>query len=381
MAIEFLIPVTDEVLSLRTISDSQTLGYVIKIHSEKAGIPSFKNARIAIAGVLETRSIGQPHQRKQNLNGIRKVLYSLYIGNWNNDIIDLGDIPIGEKEEDSYKVLHDIAKEMYQRNILLIAFGGSQENILGLCSVFNEFEVYHNLTSIDYKFDFGGDGSLISPDSYMSKLIANRPNFMTNFCNLGYQSYMVAQDEIDLMERLYFESIRLGTLSSNLKVVEPLMRDSDIVSMDMTAVKSNELQAGLTQVNGFTAQQFCALARYVGISDRVRFVGLCNIPESSASSNLTAQAMWYIIEGMHYRVNEYPFSTKENSVRYVVSCDDQDLIFYQSSLSKRWWLEVQPEQVSNLESVLISCSEEDFYIAEKGTVPERWWKAIRRSII
>ena len=381
MAIELLVPVPDEVLSLRTISDPQTLGNKLKIHSEKAGIPIFKNVRIAIVGVQETRSIGQPHQRKQNLIGIRKALYNLFNGNWNNNIIDLGDIPIGEKEKDSHKALHDIAKEMYQRNILLIAFGGSQENILGLCNVFHEFEVYYNLTSIDYKFDFGGDGSLISPDSYMSKLIANRPNYMTNFCNLGYQSYMVAQDEIDLMDRLYFESIRLGTLTSDMKVVEPLMRDSDIVSMDMTAVKSNELQGGMTQVNGFTAQQFCALARYVGISDRVRFVGLCNIPESSASSNLTAQAVWYIIEGMHYRVNEYPFSTKQNSVRYVVSCDDQELIFYQSSLSKRWWLEVQPEDDSNLEAVLISCSEEDFYTAEKGTVPERWWKAIRRSVI
>ena len=368
-------------MSLRTISDPQTLGNKLKIHSEKAGIPSFKNVRIAIVGVQETESIGQPHQRKQNLIGIRKALYNLFNGNWNNNIIDLGDIPIGEKEKDSHKALHDIAKEMYQRNILLIAFGGSQENILGLCNVFHEFEVYYNLTSIDYKFDFGGDGSLISPDSYMSKLIANRPNYMTNFCNLGYQSYMVAQDEIDLMDRLYFESIRLGTLTSDMKVVEPLMRDSDIVSMDMTAVKSNELQGGMTQVNGFTAQQFCALARYVGISDRVRFVGLCNIPESSASSNLTAQAVWYIIEGMHYRVNEYPFSTKQNSVRYLVSCDDQELIFYQSSLSKRWWLEVQPEDDSNLEAVLISCSEEDFYTAEKGTVPERWWKAIRRSVI
>ena len=381
MAIELLIPVPDEILSLRTISEPQTIGNKLKIHTEKAGVPSFKNVRIAIVGVLDTRSIGQPHQRKQNLSGVRKALYSLFVGNWNNNIIDLGDIPIGNKEKDSHKALHDIAKEMYQRNILLIAFGGSQENTLGLCSVFNELEVYYNLTSIDYKFDFGGDGSLISPDSYMSKLIANRPNYMTNFCNLGYQSYMVAQDEIDLMERLYFESIRLGTLTSDLKVVEPLMRDSDIVSMDMTAVKSNELQGGLTQVNGFTAQQFCALARYVGISDRVRFVGLCNIPESSASSNLTAQSVWYIIEGMHYRVNEYPFSTKENSVRYVVSCDDQELIFYQSSLSKRWWLEVQPEHDSNLEAVLISCSEEDFYTAEKGTVPDRWWKAIRRSII
>ena len=381
MAIEFLIPVSEEVLSLRTTSEPQTLGNKIKIHTETGGIPSFKNNRIAIVGVHETRSIGQPHQRKQNLTGIRKALYSLYIGNWSYSIIDLGDVPIGDKESDSMKVLHDIAKEMYQRNILLIAFGGSQENTLGLCSVYNELEVYYNLTLIDYKFDFGGDGNLISPDSYMSKLIANRPNYMSNFCNLGYQSYMVAQDEIDLMERLYFESFRLGALTPDLRVVEPLMRDSDIVSMDMTSVKSNELQGGLTQVNGFTAQQFCALGRYVGISDKVRFVGIQNIPDTSAAANLTAQTMWYIIEGMHFRVNEYPFSTKENCVKYVVSCDNQELVFYQSSVSKRWWLEVQAEQDSNQQIMLISCAENDFYTAEKGVIPERWWKAIRRSII
>ena len=381
MAIEFLTPVAEEVLSLRTTAEPQTLGNKIKIHTATGGIPSFKNKRIALVGVQETRSIGQPHQRKQNLIGIRKALYSLYIGNWTHGIIDLGDVPIGDKESDSAKVLQDIAKEMYQRNILLITFGGSQENTLGLCQVYNELEVYYNLTSIDYKFDFGGDGNLISPDSYMSKLIANRPNYMTNFCNLGYQSYMVAQDEIDLMERLYFESLRLGELTPDLRVVEPFIRDSDIVSMDMTAVKSNELQGGLTQINGFTAQQFCALGRYVGISDRVRFVGIHNIPDTNASSNLTAQTLWYAIEGMHYRVNEYPFTTKENCVRYVVSCDDQELVFYQSSTSKRWWLEVQAEQGFNTENILISCAEQDFYTAEKGVIPDRWWKAIRRSII
>ncbi|MGB1942058.1 MAG: arginase, partial [Flavobacteriaceae bacterium] len=108
MAIELLTPVPDEVFSIRSITESQTIGNKLKIHSEKAGIPSFKGARIAIVGIQETRSIGQPHQRKQNLNGIRKALYSLYIGNWNNNIIDLGDIPIGEKEKDSHKALHDI---------------------------------------------------------------------------------------------------------------------------------------------------------------------------------------------------------------------------------------------------------------------------------
>lgn len=381
MAFELLIPVSEEVLSNRSLSESQTIGNKLKIHTESLGIPSLKNVRVALLGIQETRSIGQAHQRKQNLNGVRKSLYSLYVGNWNNSIVDLGDVPIGDKETDSYKALHDVARELYQRNVLLIAFGGSQENTLGLCSVLNELEVYYNLTSVDYKFDFGGDGALISSHSYMSQLIANRPNFMMNFCNMGYQSYLVTQDEIDLMDRLFFESLRLGKLTSNIRIVEPHLRDSDIVSMDMTAVKSNELQGGITQVNGFTAQQFCALGRYVGMSDRVNIAGIFNIPDSSSSSQITAQTMWYVIEGMHFRTNEYPFSTNQNCVKYTVSCDEHELTFYQSTVSKRWWIEVPKEYNPNLEKILLSCAEEDYFLAEKGTVPERWWKAIRRSII
>ena len=134
MAIELLIPVTDEVLSLRTISEPQTLGNKLKIHSEKAGVPSFKNARISYCWRSRNEIHWATPSAQAKSEWIRKALYSLYIGNWNNNIIDLGDIPTGDKEKDSHRALHDIAKEMYQRNILLIAFGGSQENTLGLCA-------------------------------------------------------------------------------------------------------------------------------------------------------------------------------------------------------------------------------------------------------
>jgi hypothetical protein len=50
-------------------------------------------------------------------------------------------------------------------------------------------------------------------------------------------------------------------------------------------------------------------------------------------------------------------------------------------VSKRWWIEVPKKYNPNLENILLSCAEEDYFLAEKGTVPERWWKAIRRSII
>ncbi len=71
-----------------------------------------------------------------------------------------------------------------------------------------------NLVSIDSRFDFGVDEELISSSSYMSKIITDKPNNLFNFSNIGYQSYFNAQEEIDLMERLFFDAYRLGSITS-----------------------------------------------------------------------------------------------------------------------------------------------------------------------
>ena len=65
-----------------------------------------------------------------------------------------------------------------------------------------------NIVSIDSRFDFGMDDELISSHSYMSKIITEKPNNLFNFSNLGFQSYYNAQEEKDLMERLFFDAYR-----------------------------------------------------------------------------------------------------------------------------------------------------------------------------
>lgn len=67
-----------------------------------------------------------------------------------------------------------------------------------------------NLVAVDSRFDFGMDDELISSHSYMSKIITDQPNNLYNFSNIGYQSYFNAQEEMDLMERLFFDAYRLG---------------------------------------------------------------------------------------------------------------------------------------------------------------------------
>lgn len=381
MALELLSPVPDAVLASNLLMPTQTLGNQLLKNTQQDGFPNLNDVRVALVGVRETRATGQPHQRKQDLAAIRKSLYALYAGNWPNTIADLGDLPIGDTEPDSQRVLQDVAMELYKQNILLIAFGGSQENTLGLCAVFSQLKTYYNLCSIDYKFDFGSHGMLIDNDSYMSNLIATRPNFLLNFCNLGYQSYFVAQEELDLMERLYFDAVRLGELHTDMKVAEPYLRDSDVVSIDLSSVVSRDLGGGMTQVNGFSAHQICTLGRYVGLSDRVGLVSLNNIPQTLEAAQLAAQTLWYVIEGLQHRANEYPFSTGDNCTKFVVPHSDQALTFYQSSATERWWVLVPLKNNNDKEYTLLPCTENDYIRSVEGIVPERWWRAVRRTVM
>jgi len=381
VALELLSPVPEAVLASSMLMPPQTLGNQILKNTHQDGFPDLSEARVALVGIQETRSVGQPHQRKQDLSAIRKSLYALFAGNWPNVIADLGDLPIGDSESDSHRVLQDVASELYKQNILLLAFGGSQENLLGLSAVFTQHETYFNLCSIDYKFDFGVHGVLIDNESYMSKLISARPNFLLNYCNLGYQSYYVAQEELDLVERLYFDAVRLGELHADMKVSEPYLRDSDIVTIDMSSVISQVLGGGLTQVNGFTAHQICVLARYVGLSDRVGMVSLNNIPQTPEAAQLAGQTLWYIIEGLQHRANEYPFSISDGSTKYVVPHDEHELTFYQSTTTKRWWVLV-PVTNNNIEEyTLLPCNESDYLSSIEGIIPERWWRTMRRNLV
>ena len=72
-------------------------------------------------------------------------------------------------------------------------------------------------------------------NSYLGKIILEEPYNLFNYSVLGYQTYYNSQEERDLLERLYFEGYRIGDVSSDISLVEPIMRDAHIVSLDLKA--------------------------------------------------------------------------------------------------------------------------------------------------
>lgn len=382
MVFDFLQPISTSVEEFVATLSNQTLGKKVVFHTQ-TDFPVLDNIAIAIFTVNEYRG-NHKNNSDFSFDNFRKNFYSLYPGNWNASIVDLGTIEAGASVEDTYFVVKSLVAELIKNGIIPIVVGGSQDVTYPMYRAYDTLDQMVNVVSVDNRFDFSKEDKVAS-DSYLSKIIVEEPNNLFNFSNIGYQTYFNSQEEIDLIEKLYFEAYRLGEVSNNLSIAEPVFRDADLVSIDMTSVQSSYSGNFKTfNPNGFTGKEICALSRYAGISDKVTSFGIFNFDPNENEVVLTSQMLWYFIEGFCFRSNEYPFGTKENYIKYIVPIDDEGLVFYKSNKTERWWIEIPfLTNVNNKlkRNTLLPCTHEDYLAACEQEIPERWWKAQRRNIL
>jgi arginase family enzyme len=383
MEFDFLTPVNLEIINYVSGLTSQHMGSKVAFHNDNE-FPDIDKIKIAIIGVLENRGdLGQFEE--VNLNHIRKEFYELFPGNWHATIADLGDILPGNSLDDTFFAVKKVVTKLLKKNIIPIVIGGSQDLTYALYRAYDQLEQMVNLVAIDSKFDFGKQDENVSSNSYLTKIIVDEPNNLFNYSNIGYQTYYNSQEEIDLIEKLFFDAYRLGEISNNLALAEPVFRDADLVSIDLGVVKSSDSGNFTTFTpNGFDGKEICALARYAGISDKVSSLGIFNHFNQKQESVLVAQIIWYFIEGVNYRSNEYPFGSKENYSKYIVPTENEELVFYKSDKTNRWWIEIPfiSGAYNKLKkNTLLPCSYEEYLSTCNQELPERWWKAQRKSIL
>jgi len=382
MEFDFLTPLdTDLLIDIKRLS-SQHLSSKVVFHTAN-DFPEIEKVNIAIVGVLENSDV--ENETEIDLSHIRRELYSLFPGNWSMTIADLGDINAGNSIEDTYFALNKVVAKLIRNKIIPIVIGGSKDLAYAMYRAYDDLEQMVNFVSIDSKFDLGKKDNTISTDSYLSKIIIEEPNNLFNYSNIGYQTYYNSQEEIDLIEKLYFDAYRLGEVCNTLSIAEPVFRDADLVSIDLTSVKSSDSANFKNfQPNGFNGKEICSLSRYAGISDKVSSIGIFNHHSSKQESVLISQIIWYFIEGVHYRSNEYPFGSKENYIKYIVPFEDEEIVFFKSDKTERWWIEIPFfSNVHNKlkKNTLLPCTHEDYLAACNQEFPERWWKAQRKSIL
>lgn len=382
MEFDFLSPLQNDFLEVVYKLAPQQLGSKIVFHTQDQ-FPDLNKITVAIVGVLDNR--GNSKGNSVDLTAVRQELYAMFPGNWDASIADLGNIVAGDSIDDSYFALKKIVAHLVKNRIIPIVIGGSQDLTYGLYRAYDELEQMVNLVAIDSKFDFGKEDENVSAASYLTKIIIDEPNNLFNYCNIGYQTYYNSQEEIDLIEKLFFDAYRLGEISNNLALAEPVFRDADIVSLDLNAIKSADSgNFSSFAPNGFNGKEICSLARYAGISDKVSSFGVFNHNSSQQEAPLIAQIIWYFIEGFHYRSKEYPFGSRESYIKYIVPIEDETLVFYKSDKTERWWIEIP--FISNVNNklkrnTLLPCSYDEYLGACNQELPERWWKAQRKNTV
>ena len=385
MSFDYLRPVDDTVIAHLMLQPDQTLGYHIDIHSAQNGIPDLEGVRLVIVGVEEGRRAIDNEETGQGLNEIRKQIYQLFPGSWIAKIADLGNIPQGNTVEDTYFAVSGLLSSLLKQNIIPIIIGGGQDLTYANYRAYDSLEQMVNLVSIDNKFDFGSIQDGITSQSYLSSIVMEKPNNLFNFSNVGYQTFFNPQEEIDLINDLFFDAYRLGEVVNKIELVEPILRDADIVSIDISAIRNSEAPANNNATpNGFYGEDICAISRYAGISDKVSSFGIYEfnykLDNKRQTSQLIAQAIWYFIEGVNCRTNDYPFGTKEKYQKFIVPLEDEILNFYKSNKSGRWWMEINFNNNKYERHSLIPCTYQDYLNATEQEIPERWYKTLKKVL-
>jgi len=334
--------------------------------------------------------IGIPEERNTKNKGtalapdiIRKKLYCLNRPKTDR-IIDLGNLKAGKTLKDTYIAVGDIVAELISLSVLPLIIGGSQDLTYGNFLAYKQTNKKVNLVSIDPKFDIGYLIDDFDSSSYLGQIILHNGENLFNFTNLGYQAYYVNKEETDLMDKLNFDSYRLGKIRADIKESEPILRDADILSIDISAVKQAEAPAFYNpSANGFYGEELCQLARYAGLSDRLSSFGIYNVNPrfdvNDQTVNLCAQIIWYFIDGVCHRKKDYPIRNLKNYTRFIVNFDDkkQNIVFYRNVNNDRWWMEI-PNPKKQSPDKIVACSYEDYKLACKQELPERWIRNIQK---
>lgn len=385
MDYSLLSPISNILIDDIRVSHFQTIGRKIMLHTVDHK-PNLNEVDLAIIGVAESRNSVDYIDQTYNLNEIRKCFYSLFPGNWLCKIADLGDVINGDKAEDTYRCVITIISNLLKDNIIPIIVGGSQDITYANYRAYDNIKPMINIVNVDKSFDLGDSSKPITNLSYVGKVILEKPYNLFNYTSIGFQTYFNSQEEIDLMEKLYFEYYRLGNINKNIKTVEPALRDADLVTVDLKSVKSSEVSIKQKySPNGFDGKEICAISRYAGISNRVSSFGIYEYnpsPDDEATSMLIAQMIWYFIEGYCCRQKDDQFQNTDDFNKYTVLVESQELVFYKSLKTGRWWIETPFLAFTDTKQKkysLLACMQEDYEQATKGIIPERWYKACKKN--
>ena len=328
---------------------------------------------IVFIGIKEQRGDGFPLPTASP-DTIRKQLYPMY--HWHNDIrvADLGNIKCGLSLKDSKAALKTVIAGLLKMRKVVVILGGSHDLTLSQYDAYASKEKIVEATVIDALIDLHEEDGLPS-HHFLMEMLTTQPNFLRHYNHVGFQSYFIHPRMLETLDKLRFDCYRLGMARENLEDMEPVIRHSDMMSLDMCALQASAAPACRLSPNGFTGEEACTLMRFAGMSERLSSIGIYGYRAETDRDDLTAiqaaQMVWYFIDGFASRKHEADLKEKDAFIEFHVSFSDLQTSFLKSKRTGRWWMQLPDEKY-------IPCSYKDYLTAGKNEIPERWLRAQER---
>ncbi len=351
------------------------------LHVNTNSMPDYREADIAIIGLQEERGTISNQGAAAAADEIRSKLYRLKSGSYSYRIADLGNLRNGMTLEETQLRVKEVCSILLQENVLPILIGGTHDMDYGQFMAYQDLEKLISILNVDAFLDLEETDRLGASRQHIHKMLLHEPNYLFNYNQLGHQSYLIDPVSITLLEKLYFDVYRLGLLKENIHEMEPVIRNADMMTFDLTAIKASDACGNANaQPFGLSGEEACQVCWYAGLNEKLSSVGFYEYnpdydDEHQSTGKVVATMIWYFIEGFYNRKNEQNF-TSTDYLKYVVTLenDPNTIVFYKSKLSEKWWMEVNYPRGKEIyaRNCIVPCSYVDYQCANDGEVPERW---------
>jgi arginase family enzyme len=330
---------------------------------------------VAIVGVEEGINSPGNEECSKAPDEIRKQLYELRAFNNGLRVADMGNIR-GRTANDKLIALTEVCSFLIKNSVIPVVIGGGHDFTLAITGA-AVTDGSFNLTILDHTIDISEDDGDLTSGSFLSKLFSEKAKKPGHISVIGVQKYFYSKFQEDFIHNNFFDLIRLGEIKGEaIKNAEPYLRDTDILSVDVSSVKRTDMPAQKGAMpNGLFSHEICQLAWYAGMSDRLKAFGLFEVnpaKDDPAGSGvaLAAQTIWHFIEGVSLRHKDYPLRDIETYSIYIVHLEDLglDLRFFNNPQNGRWWAGIPREEGE----IIVSCTKEDYDNALKNEISDRW---------
>lgn len=370
---DFLQPISlSKLMNDEALNESQW-GTHIRLYEED--FPDLKEVDIVLLGIPEERGNGFNIFSSNGADIIRKEFFQSY--QWHPDIriADIGNIKTGQNISDTYAAIRTVIKTLLAEKITVILIGGSHDITLAQYSAYVEIKKLIEVVCIDALINLVGESSIKS-ENFLMEMLTGEPNFIKTYHHLAFQSYYVHPSMLQTMDKLGFDCYRVGAVKEHLMEMEPVLRSTQLVSIDMSALAHAYAPGSAISPNGLTGEEMCTLTRFAGMSQQLSTLGIYGYNAAADPSRQTAmqiaQMIWYFIDGKTKAATESSLSDRDDFNEFHTAFNEIEALFLQSKRTGRWWMQLPDGKI-------IPCSERDYRLAAQNEIPERWFRAQERE--